>query len=59
MKYIVNYTLCEPRNICILVCHWLFHAYGIISLTRLENPSLHGSLLALVSLCEVACAVYL
>ncbi|XP_077999887.1 JNK1/MAPK8-associated membrane protein-like [Glandiceps talaboti] len=38
----------KPRHIVILLGHWVVHAYGIISITQLENVILHASLLALV-----------
>lgn len=38
----------DVRNLVILLGHWLLHAYGIIAVTQLTNPVLHGSLLALV-----------
>jgi hypothetical protein len=41
-------SLFEKRNAVIILCHWIIHAYGIISLTELKNPIIHGSLLALV-----------
>ncbi|KAJ8979739.1 hypothetical protein NQ317_004726 [Molorchus minor] len=43
-------TLVEPRNIVILLGHWCLHAYGIISITLLTEPLLHGLLITLVPL---------
>lgn len=43
-------TVVEPRNIIIVVGHWCFHAYGIISITQLTNPMVHSLLLLLVPL---------
>ncbi|XP_070577510.1 JNK1/MAPK8-associated membrane protein-like [Ptychodera flava] len=38
----------RPGHIVILLGHWAAHAYGIISITQLENIVLHLALLALV-----------
>jgi hypothetical protein len=48
MVRLVKRCVTNPRHLVILLCHWLFHAYGIISLTRLETPKFHASLIALV-----------
>uniref|UniRef100_A0A0K2TXC8 JNK1/MAPK8associated membrane proteinlike [Megachile rotundata] n=1 Tax=Lepeophtheirus salmonis TaxID=72036 RepID=A0A0K2TXC8_LEPSM len=40
----------DSRNAVILVGHWLIHAFGILSITRLKDPSLHASLCTLVPL---------
>ncbi|XP_063222209.1 JNK1/MAPK8-associated membrane protein-like [Bacillus rossius redtenbacheri] len=50
MRFLVLSTVKEPRNLLILLGHWLLHAYGIVSITQLRDPVLHGSLLALVPL---------
>ncbi|KAL1514081.1 hypothetical protein ABEB36_003401 [Hypothenemus hampei] len=41
-------TFGQPRNLFIVIGHWCLHAYGIISLTQLTRPILHGLLLLLV-----------
>lgn len=38
----------DARNLTIVIGHWVLHAYGIISLTELSEPSFHGPLLVLV-----------
>ena len=40
----------DIRNLVILIGHWGLHAYGIIAITELTEPALHGSLCALVPL---------
>ncbi|XP_072032309.1 JNK1/MAPK8-associated membrane protein-like [Amphiura filiformis] len=40
--------LSKKRNVIILIAHWLIHGYGIIAITRLQNPTVHASLLILV-----------
>lgn len=46
---IVN-TITDIRNVVILLGHWSLHAYGIIAITELREPFLHGPFLALVPL---------
>ncbi|CAG9862108.1 unnamed protein product [Phyllotreta striolata] len=48
VKSLLVSTLLEPRNLVILLGHWCLHAYGIISLTQLEDLSIHGPLILLV-----------
>ena len=43
-------TVVEPRNVVILVGHWCLHAYGLISITQLTDPTLHSLLIWLVPL---------
>ncbi|CAH1365673.1 hypothetical protein MTP99_001931 [Tenebrio molitor] len=43
-------TVVDPRNVVILVGHWCLHAYGLISITQLADPTLHSLLLLLVPL---------
>ncbi|XP_041473857.1 JNK1/MAPK8-associated membrane protein-like [Lytechinus variegatus] len=38
----------KKRNPVILFIHWLMHAYGIIALTRLQNPVIYGPMLACI-----------
>ena len=40
----------DVRNFVIMIGHWGLHAYGIIAITELTKPALHGSLCALVPL---------
>lgn len=40
----------DSRNVVILLCHWVLHAFGIISLTQLKIPVLHLPLLCLIPL---------
>lgn len=48
MKPLLKICMTSPRHLMILIGHWLLHAYGIIALTRMENPSFHAPLIALV-----------
>lgn len=43
-------TVVDPRNVIILIGHWLLHAYGIIAITQLTNPVVHALLILLVPL---------
>ncbi|ESO93614.1 hypothetical protein LOTGIDRAFT_119100 [Lottia gigantea] len=45
---LIKNSLTNPRNIIIILGHWVLHAYGIISLTRLTQPVFHAPLIALV-----------
>ncbi|KAH1007865.1 hypothetical protein HUJ04_005047 [Dendroctonus ponderosae] len=47
---LIRSTITQPRNIVIVLGHWCLHAYGIISLTQLDKPLMHGLLLLLVPL---------
>ena len=38
------------RNLVVLVGHWLLHAFGIVAVTRVNDPGVHLPLLALVPL---------
>ena len=38
----------KKRNPIILLIHWLVHAYGIIALTRLQNPVIYGTMIACI-----------
>ena len=38
----------DARNVAILLCHWILHAYGIIAITELQQPVVHVPLLLLV-----------
>lgn len=48
MRPLLKICMTSPRHLMILIGHWLLHAYGIIALTRMENPSFHAPLIALV-----------
>ncbi|XP_035211953.1 JNK1/MAPK8-associated membrane protein-like [Stegodyphus dumicola] len=48
MKSLFITSIRDIRNLIILLGHWLLHAYGIVAITQLTNPVLHGSLLALI-----------
>lgn len=48
MVSLIKTTFSDSRNIIILLGHWCLHAYGIISITQLTNPTLHVSLILLV-----------
>ncbi|KAK3588859.1 hypothetical protein CHS0354_025836 [Potamilus streckersoni] len=47
-KSLIIDNLTNVRNLTVLAGHWLLHAYGIVSLTELSEPSFHGPLIALV-----------
>ncbi|ELU02906.1 hypothetical protein CAPTEDRAFT_151190 [Capitella teleta] len=38
----------DPRNIAILLCHWLLHAFGIVAVTQLQQPTFHAPFLCLI-----------
>ena len=48
MSELIKLCFTHPRHTLILFGHWLLHAYGIISLTRMESPTFHASLIALI-----------
>lgn len=50
VKHLFKVYFCDVRNLCILVGHWILHAYAIISMTQLTNLTFHLSLLAVVPL---------
>ncbi|XP_013406162.1 JNK1/MAPK8-associated membrane protein [Lingula anatina] len=50
IKSLVKSNFTVPRNLAVLVGHWLLHTYGIVSITEMREPWLHGPLLALVPL---------
>lgn len=43
-------TVVDPRNVIILIGHWTLHAYGIVAITQLTNPTVHALLILLVPL---------
>lgn len=38
----------SKRHAIIIVAHWLAHAYGILAVTQLRDPAVHGPMFALV-----------
>lgn len=50
MKSLVKSTFSDTRNAIILIGHWCLHAYGIIAITELSNPTLHALMILLVPL---------
>ncbi|XP_059155612.1 JNK1/MAPK8-associated membrane protein-like isoform X2 [Physella acuta] len=48
MKELVKQNVTNIRNLTILLGHWLLHAYGIIAITQLLQPTFHAPLIALV-----------
>ena len=44
----VRQLLKTRRHVCILLVHWLMHAYGLLAVTELRQPSVHGPLFVLV-----------
>ncbi|XP_050315740.1 JNK1/MAPK8-associated membrane protein [Anthonomus grandis grandis] len=47
---LIKSTVTQPRNVVIVLGHWGLHAYGIISLTQMQDPLMNGLLLLLVPL---------
>ncbi|XP_019647655.1 PREDICTED: JNK1/MAPK8-associated membrane protein-like isoform X2 [Branchiostoma belcheri] len=43
----VRQIVSSKRNILILCGHWIVHAFGIIAITGLKEPAVHGPLLSL------------
>uniref|UniRef100_A0A2P2IB02 JNK1/MAPK8-associated membrane protein-like n=1 Tax=Hirondellea gigas TaxID=1518452 RepID=A0A2P2IB02_9CRUS len=50
MSALVKGCVRDVRSVIIIQGHWLLHSYGIIALTQLQQPALHGSLCLLVPL---------
>lgn len=50
VKSLILTTILEPRNLVILIGHWCLHAYGIIALTQLVNPTVNAPLILLIPL---------
>ena len=44
----VRQLLSRRRHVIIVLAHWLVHAYGILAVTLLRNPAVHGPLFSLV-----------
>ncbi|KAJ7371796.1 hypothetical protein OS493_023137 [Desmophyllum pertusum] len=38
----------SKRHVVIIMTHWLAHAYGILAVTQLRNPPVHGPMFTLV-----------
>jgi len=50
IKSLTVSSLTDLRNLVILAGHWGLHAYGIVAVTEVKDPSLHLSLIGLVPL---------
>ena len=50
VKSLVVSSVCDMRNLVILLGHWALHAYGIIAVTELKDLSLHLPIIGLVPL---------
>jgi len=48
VKSLLLTSVTDTRNLVILLGHWGLHAYGIVAITELKQPSLHLSLISLV-----------
>ena len=46
--YLLRENFLNARNLIIILCHWVLHAYGIIAITQLQDPSFHIPMLCLV-----------
>lgn len=44
----IRQLLSRRRHVIIILAHWLVHAYGILAVTLLRNPAVHGPLFSLV-----------
>ena len=44
----VRQLLSRRRHVIIILAHWVVHAYGILAVTLLRNPAVHGPLFSLV-----------
>lgn len=47
-KSLITGCFKDERDFLVLVGHWLLHAFGILAITQLTNPTVHLSLLTLV-----------
>ena len=47
-KALLTTCLSDPRNLIILLGHWLLHGFGILSITQLQDTVRDCSLLSLV-----------
>ncbi|KAH9489443.1 hypothetical protein Btru_056385 [Bulinus truncatus] len=48
MKDLIKQNVTNVRNLTILLGHWALHAYGIIAITQLVQPTYQAPLIALV-----------
>ncbi|XP_005102547.1 JNK1/MAPK8-associated membrane protein isoform X2 [Aplysia californica] len=48
MKELLRHSFTNIRSLTILLGHWVVHAYGIVAITQLGQPSFHAPLIALV-----------
>jgi len=44
----VRQLITSKRHVVIIIAHWLVHAYGILAVTLLRNPAVHGPMFTLV-----------
>ncbi|XP_078371233.1 JNK1/MAPK8-associated membrane protein-like [Oculina patagonica] len=44
----VRQLIRSKRHVTIIMAHWLAHAYGILAVTQLSNPPIHGPMFTLV-----------
>lgn len=44
----IRQLLSSRRHVIIIIAHWLVHAYGILAVTLLRKPAVHGPLFTLV-----------
>lgn len=44
----VRQLIRSKRHVTIILAHWLAHAYGILAVTQLSKPSIHGPMFTLV-----------
>lgn len=44
----VRQLVSSKRHVIIIIIHWLVHAYGILAVTLVQDPTVHGPLFTLV-----------
>lgn len=44
----VRQLVSNKRHVIIIIIHWLVHAYGILAVTLVQDPAVHGPLFTLV-----------
>ncbi|CAH1793123.1 unnamed protein product [Owenia fusiformis] len=47
-KSLLKVNATNPRNIFIILGHWVIHAFGIVAVTQFKEPLLHGPLLLVI-----------
>lgn len=50
VKSLLWSCLKDKRNVAVILGHWILHAYCIVAITQLSNPTFHAPLIALVPL---------